>query len=121
MFIQDTIRKEYGRILEKEITKAFIHGYKEQAESFFRGIEFCCKGFEIPLKPVIVQQFPDRHMIPFVEILIFIRVHGIRAQIPGFNDFFKIESHFILVMSPVESYQQREIVAFFFTQVKEIN
>ncbi|MEN8904808.1 MAG: serine protein kinase [Clostridiales bacterium] len=35
MFIQDTIRKEYGRILEKEITKAFIHGYREQAESLF--------------------------------------------------------------------------------------
>jgi len=35
MFIQDTIRKEYNRILEKEITKAFIHGYREQAESLF--------------------------------------------------------------------------------------
>jgi serine protein kinase len=35
MFIQDSIRKEYGKILEKEITKAFIHGYREQAESLF--------------------------------------------------------------------------------------
>ena len=34
-FIQDSIRKEYNKILEKEITKAFIHGYKEQAESLF--------------------------------------------------------------------------------------
>lgn len=34
-FIQDTIRKEYNRILEKEVTKAFIHGYREQAESLF--------------------------------------------------------------------------------------
>jgi len=34
-FIQDSIRKEYNRILEKEITKAFIHGYREQAESLF--------------------------------------------------------------------------------------
>jgi len=34
-FIQDTIRKEYNKILEKEITKAFIHGYREQAESLF--------------------------------------------------------------------------------------
>ncbi len=34
-FIQDTIRKEYNKILEKEITKAFIIGYREQAESLF--------------------------------------------------------------------------------------
>lgn len=34
-FIQDTMRKEYNKILEKEITKAFIHGYKEQVESLF--------------------------------------------------------------------------------------
>lgn len=34
-FIQDTIKKEYHRILEKEVTKAFIHGYKEQAEDLF--------------------------------------------------------------------------------------
>lgn len=34
-FLQDTIRKEYNKILEKEITKAFIMSYKEQAESLF--------------------------------------------------------------------------------------
>lgn len=34
-FVQDTIRKEYNKTLEKEITKAFIHGYREQAESLF--------------------------------------------------------------------------------------
>lgn len=34
-FIQDTIRKEYNKILEKEVTKAFIHGFREQAESLF--------------------------------------------------------------------------------------
>jgi len=33
--VQDSIRKEYNKILEREITKAFIHGYKEQAESLF--------------------------------------------------------------------------------------
>lgn len=33
--IQDTIRKEYNKILEKEITKAFIHSFREQAESLF--------------------------------------------------------------------------------------
>lgn len=34
-YIQDTIKKEYNKILEKEVTKAFIHGYSEQAESLF--------------------------------------------------------------------------------------
>ncbi|GAA0076739.1 PrkA family serine protein kinase [Clostridium sp. CTA-5] len=34
-FIQDTIRKEYNKILEKEITKAFIVSFREQAESLF--------------------------------------------------------------------------------------
>ena len=34
-FIQDNIRKEYNKILEKEITKAFIHSFREQAESLF--------------------------------------------------------------------------------------
>ncbi len=34
-FVQDNIRKEYNKVLEKEITKAFIHSFKEQAESLF--------------------------------------------------------------------------------------
>lgn len=34
-FLQDVIRKEYNKVLEREITKAFIHSYKEQAESLF--------------------------------------------------------------------------------------
>lgn len=34
-FVQDTLRKEYNKILEKEITLAFIHSYREQAESLF--------------------------------------------------------------------------------------
>ncbi|MDP4146506.1 MAG: PrkA family serine protein kinase [Bacillota bacterium] len=34
-FVQDTIRKEYNKILEKEITRAFIHSFREQAESLF--------------------------------------------------------------------------------------
>ena len=34
-FIQDYVKKEYNRILEKEVTRAFIYGYREQAESLF--------------------------------------------------------------------------------------
>lgn len=34
-YVQDTIRKEYNKTLEKEVTKAFIHSFREQAESLF--------------------------------------------------------------------------------------
>ncbi|MDP4176758.1 MAG: serine protein kinase, partial [Bacillota bacterium] len=34
-FVQDTVRKEYNKILEKEITRAFIHSFRDQAESLF--------------------------------------------------------------------------------------
>jgi serine protein kinase len=34
-FLQDTIKKEFNKVLEKEVTRAFIHGYREQAESLF--------------------------------------------------------------------------------------
>ena len=34
-YIQDNIRKEYNKTLENEITKAFIHSFREQAESLF--------------------------------------------------------------------------------------
>ena len=34
-YLQDIVKKEYNRILEKEVTKAFIHGFNEQAEALF--------------------------------------------------------------------------------------
>lgn len=35
-FLQDTIHKEYLDLLEKEITKAFVYSYQEQAEALFQ-------------------------------------------------------------------------------------
>ncbi len=35
-FLQDTLHKEYLEILEKEITKAFVYSYNEQAEALFQ-------------------------------------------------------------------------------------
>src|SRR5215468_3279610 len=35
-FLQDTLHKEYLEILEKEITRAFVYSYQEQAESLFQ-------------------------------------------------------------------------------------
>jgi len=33
--LQNILKKEYHSMLEKEVTKAFIHGYREQAEDLF--------------------------------------------------------------------------------------
>lgn len=35
-FLKDTVYKEYLKVLEKEITKAFVYSYEEQAESLFQ-------------------------------------------------------------------------------------
>ncbi len=35
-FLQDVIHKEYLKLLEKEITKAFVYSYQEQAETLFQ-------------------------------------------------------------------------------------
>jgi serine protein kinase len=35
-FLQDTLHKEYLEILEKEITRAFVFSYAEQAEALFQ-------------------------------------------------------------------------------------
>ncbi|MCK8818058.1 PrkA family serine protein kinase [Natroniella sulfidigena] len=34
-FLQDSIKKEYNKLLEKEVTRAFVVGYQEQAEQLF--------------------------------------------------------------------------------------
>jgi len=35
-FLQDTLHKEFLEILEKEITRAFVYSYNEQAEALFQ-------------------------------------------------------------------------------------
>jgi serine protein kinase len=35
-FLQDTLHKEYLELLEKDITRAFVYSYQEQAESLFQ-------------------------------------------------------------------------------------
>ena len=35
-FLQDVLHKEYLELLEKEITKAFVYSYQEQAEALFQ-------------------------------------------------------------------------------------
>lgn len=47
-FLQDILHQEYLKILEKEISKAFVHSYREQAETLFQNYldnaeAFCTK------------------------------------------------------------------------------
>lgn len=44
-FLQDLLRKEYHKILELEVTKAFIHGYQEQAQDLFNNYLDHAEGY----------------------------------------------------------------------------
>lgn len=44
-FLQDTLHKEYLDILEREITKAFVYSYQEQAESLFQNYLDHAEGY----------------------------------------------------------------------------
>ena len=44
-FLQDTLHKEYLEVLEKEITKAFVYSYKEQAEALFQNYLDHAEGY----------------------------------------------------------------------------
>ena len=44
-FLQDTIHKEYLEVLEREITKAFVYSYQEQAESLFQNYLDHAEGY----------------------------------------------------------------------------
>src|SRR5438093_878141 len=44
-FLQDVLHKEYLELLEKEITKAFVYSYQEQAESLFQNYRDHAEAF----------------------------------------------------------------------------
>lgn len=44
-FLQDTLFKEYQEFLEKEITKAFVYSYSEQAETLFQNYLDHCEAY----------------------------------------------------------------------------
>ncbi len=54
-FLQDTLHKEYLQVLEKEITKAFVYSYQEQAESLFQNYLDHAEAF------VTKKRFKDRN------------------------------------------------------------
>jgi len=49
-FLQDTLHKEYLDILEKEITRAFVYSYREQAEALFQNYLDHAEAFVNKLK-----------------------------------------------------------------------
>lgn len=90
-FIQDTIRKEYNKILEKEITKAFIHGYREQAESLFNNYLDHAEAFvnktKIKDKNTGEELEPDERFLRSIEEQIGITdssAKGFRADVTAY-------------------------------------
>lgn len=49
-YLQVAIKNEYNRLLEKEVTSAFIHGYREQAESLFNNYLDHAEAFATKVK-----------------------------------------------------------------------
>lgn len=94
MFIQDTIRKEYNKILEKEVTKAFIHGYREQAESLFNNYLDHAEAFvnksKIKDKNTGEELEPDEKFLKSIEEQIGITdtsAKGFRADVTAYMFF----------------------------------
>lgn len=93
-FIQDTIRKEYNKILEKEVTKAFIHGYREQAESLFNNYLDHSEAFvnktKIKDKNTGEELEPDEKFLRSIEEQIGITdsaAKGFRADVTAYMFF----------------------------------
>ncbi len=71
-YLQDTVKQEYHRLLEKEVTKAFIYGYREQAESLFNNYLDHAEAFvnKVKLKDVNTGEElePDEKFLESIEI-----------------------------------------------------
>ncbi|OOB77784.1 MAG: serine protein kinase [Epulopiscium sp. Nele67-Bin001] len=65
--IQDTIKKEYHKILEAEVTRAFIHGYKEQAEDMFNNYLDHAEAYINKTKVKHSDTYPDENFLRSIE------------------------------------------------------
>ncbi len=97
-FVQDSIKKEYNRILEKEVTKAFIYGYREQAESLFNNYLDHAEAFinKVKIKDSNTGEElePDERFMRSIEEQIGITeasAKGFRADVTAYM-FFVIRS-----------------------------
>ncbi len=92
--IYDSVKKEYNKILEKEVTKAFIHGYREQAESLFNNYLDHAEAFvnktKIKDKNTGEELEPDEKFMRSIEEQIGISdtaVKGFRSDVTAYMFF----------------------------------
>ena len=89
-FIQNDVRREYNRILEKEISKAFLYGYREQAESLFNNYLDHAQAFvnKVKIKDGSGQELdPDEKFLRSIEEQIGISTSnssGFRSDVTSF-------------------------------------
>lgn len=92
--IYDSVKKEYNKMLEKEVTKAFIHGYREQAESLFNNYLDHAEAFvnktKIKDKNTGEELDPDEKFMRSIEEQIGISdtaVKGFRSDVTAYMFF----------------------------------
>lgn len=92
--IYDSVKKEYNKILEKEVTKAFIHGYREQAESLFNNYLDHAEAFvnktKIKDKNTGEELEPDEKFLRSIEEQIGISetaIKGFRSDVTAYMFF----------------------------------
>jgi serine protein kinase len=90
-FLQDTLHKEYLDLLEKEITRAFVYSYQEQAEALF-------------------QNYLD-HAESYVNKTT-VRDRNTKEELPPDEGFLKsIEEQIAIIGSAAEGFRQ-EVIAY---------
>ncbi|MCI0653314.1 MAG: hypothetical protein L0Y39_02380 [Methylococcaceae bacterium] len=90
-FLQNTVHKEYLVMLEKEITKAFVYSYQEQAESLFQNYLDHAEAFVNKTK---------------------VKDSNTNEVLEPDDDFLKsIEEHIAIIGSAADGFRQ-EVIAF---------
>jgi serine protein kinase len=90
-FLQDTLHKEYLELLEKEITRAFVYSYSEQAEALFQNYLDHAEAY------VNKTKFRDRNT---------------KEELPPDEGFLKsIEEQIAIIGSTADGFRQ-EVIAY---------
>lgn len=91
-FLTDTIHKQYLEILEKEITKAFVYSYRDQAEALFQNYVDHCEAYvnkkKVMDKNTKEELEPDTGFLKSVEEQIAIigsSADGFRQEFAGYS------------------------------------
>jgi serine protein kinase len=90
-FLQDILHKEYLELLEKEITKAFVYSYQEQAESLFQNYLDHAEAFvnrtKVKDRDTAEELLPDEGFLRSIEEQIAIigsAAEGFRQEVIAF-------------------------------------